>query len=100
MTTLLIENPAGLGHLMPPGHPEQVARLEAVTDALAAQPFRRALSGKEAPLAEEADLLLGHPQAYVDRIRAAMPRRVWSRSTPTPTQAPDRGRPRSRASAA
>ena len=72
MTTLLIENPAGMDHLMPPGHPEQVARLEAVRTALAAPPFA-ALVRQEAPLADEADLLLAHPQAHVDRIRAAMP---------------------------
>jgi acetoin utilization deacetylase AcuC-like enzyme len=72
MTTLLIENPAGLNHVMPPGHPEQVARLEAVNSALAAPGFSDLLR-ETAPLAEEADLLLAHPQAYLDAVRAAMP---------------------------
>jgi acetoin utilization deacetylase AcuC-like enzyme len=72
MATLLIENPAGLAHVMPPGHPEQVARLEAVTAALGAPDFS-ALIREEAPLAEQADLRLAHPQAYIDAVKAAMP---------------------------
>jgi acetoin utilization deacetylase AcuC-like enzyme len=72
MTTLLIENPAGLNHVTPPGHPEQVARLEAVNAALAAPAFS-GLPRQEAPLATDADLLLGHPQAYIDAVRDAMP---------------------------
>jgi acetoin utilization deacetylase AcuC-like enzyme len=92
MATLLIENPAGLNHVMPPGHPEQVARLEAVTAALAAPDF----SGlrEEAPLAEQADLLLAHPQAYIDAVRPRCRRLGLSRSTPTRTPAPVRGTPR------
>jgi acetoin utilization deacetylase AcuC-like enzyme len=93
MTTLLIENPAGLNHVMPPGHPEQVARLEAVNAALAAPAFS-GLPRQEAPLATDADLLLGHPQAYIDAVRARCRRRDWSRSTPTPTPARDHGTPR------
>jgi acetoin utilization deacetylase AcuC-like enzyme len=57
MTTLLIENPAGLDHVMPPGHPEQIARLEAVTDALSRPSF--AGLKREAPTGRDADLLLG-----------------------------------------
>ena len=72
MTTLLIENPAGLDHATPPGHPEQIARLEAVFAALSVAEFG-ALDRMEAPEAELADLLLGHPQAYVDATKAAMP---------------------------
>jgi acetoin utilization deacetylase AcuC-like enzyme len=72
MPTLLIENPAGLNHVTPPGHPEQVARLEVVTQALAAPAFATLLR-ETAPLADEADLLLAHPQDYVDAVRAAIP---------------------------
>jgi len=72
MTTLLIENPAGLEHATPPGHPEQIARLDAVFAALQGGDFA-ALDRMEAPEAEEAELLLGHPQAYVDAIKAAIP---------------------------
>jgi acetoin utilization deacetylase AcuC-like enzyme len=70
MTTLLIENAAGLDHATPAGHPEQVARLQAVMRALAPlEPLHR----EEAPLADEQALLLCHPQHHVDRIRAAIP---------------------------
>jgi len=72
MATLLIENPAGLDHVMPPGHPEQVARLEAVTTALATPAFGSLLR-EQAPMAEEPDLLLAHPQPYIDHVKAAMP---------------------------
>lgn len=70
--TLLIENPAGLDHLTPPGHPERVERLAAVTAALSAPEFND-LTRMIAPMADEATLLLGHPQAYVDWVRAQMP---------------------------
>jgi len=72
MTTLLIENHAGLSHQMPPGHPEQIARLEAVFSALS-DPVFDALTRAEAPLCTEDDLLLGHPADYVAAVKAAMP---------------------------
>ncbi|MEM7722990.1 MAG: histone deacetylase family protein [Pseudomonadota bacterium] len=73
MTTLLVENPAGLDHATPAGHPEQIARLEAVTAALAAPEFE-ALSRMMALAATDAQLLLGHPQSHIDAIRAAIPK--------------------------
>jgi acetoin utilization deacetylase AcuC-like enzyme len=66
---LLFTHPAHARHRTPQGHPEQVARLEAVESALA--PL--ALPRRECPLAAEEDLLRAHPQAYLDRIRAAEP---------------------------
>ena len=69
MTTRLYTHPAASRHVTPPGHPEQVARHQAVLDALADLPLER----HEAPLADQAELLRCHPQAYVDRIRAAIP---------------------------
>lgn len=70
--TLIVENPAGLDHLTPAGHPECVARLAAVTQALAAPEFAD-LDCRTAPLADEASLLLGHPQSHIDSVRAAIP---------------------------
>ncbi|MDG3041370.1 histone deacetylase family protein [Roseicyclus marinus] len=70
--TLLVENPAGLDHLTPPGHPERVERLEAVNKALSAPEFDD-LTRIIAPMADEAALLLGHPQDYIDHVRASMP---------------------------
>ena len=39
MTTALITHPDCLNHATPPGHPEQIARLEYINDALSAPDF-------------------------------------------------------------
>ncbi|MHA3979983.1 histone deacetylase family protein [Halovulum sp. GXIMD14794] len=72
MPTLLLTHPDCLAHVTPPGHPEQVARLTAILDALAAPEFD-ALTRAEAPLAEDAHILRAHPEAYLRQIRAAAP---------------------------
>jgi len=69
MTTAVISHPACLEHVTPQGHPEQVARIEYVTRALAPLDVYR----EDAPLVDEVDLLRVHPQAYIDAIRAAAP---------------------------
>ncbi len=73
MTTALITHPDCLAHVTPPGHPEQVARLEAVLSAL--EPL--GLTPTNAPMAAEDDILRAHPKAYVDTIRAAAPDEGW-----------------------
>ncbi|TBN42474.1 histone deacetylase family protein [Paracoccus subflavus] len=73
MTTALFTHPDAERHITPPGHPEQVARYAAVMDALEAMDLDR----REAPRADEADLLRCHPQSYLDRIRAAIPGQGW-----------------------
>ena len=70
--TILMENPAGLDHLTPPGHPERVERLAEINEALSAPEFDD-LIRMTAPLAEESVLLLGHPQDHIDRLRQRMP---------------------------
>jgi acetoin utilization deacetylase AcuC-like enzyme len=72
MTTLIIENPHGLDHETPPGHPEQVARLKAVSEALA-DPRFDGLKRQAAEPALRADITQAHPEAYVDSIDAAAP---------------------------
>ena len=72
MATLLIENPAGLDHLTPPGHPERVERLTEINEALSAPEFDD-LTRMIAPMADEAMLLLGHPQSHIDWVRGRMP---------------------------
>ena len=72
MSTGYFFDPAGLGHVTPEGHPERVDRLRAIQAAMAAPAFA-ALDRRTAPPADPAELLRCHPQAYVDRIRAAMP---------------------------
>lgn len=73
MTTALISHPDCYDHVTPPGHPEQVARLDAVLGALEGMPLLRV----KAPLAAEDDLLRAHPKAHIDAIRAAAPTQGW-----------------------
>ncbi len=74
MTTALFMHPDCDTHVTPPGHPEQVARLEAVEAALAGFDLLR----KAAPLGEEAHILRCHPQRYIDKLRAAIPAKGWA----------------------
>ena len=76
MTTALLTHPDCLHHVTPPGHPERAGRLEAILDALE-NPRFDALLRAEAPVGEEADILRCHPQAYIDRVRAAVPADGW-----------------------
>jgi acetoin utilization deacetylase AcuC-like enzyme len=73
MTTALITHEDCYGHVTPPGHPEQVARLDAVLGALEGMNLLRVA----APLAAEDDLLRAHPKAHVDAIRTAAPNEGW-----------------------
>ncbi len=76
MTTALYMHDDCLGHVTPPGHPERVARLEAIAHAFAAEEFA-ALDRREAPLAARSDILLCHPERYLERIIAAVPEDGW-----------------------
>lgn len=69
MATALFTHHDSAGHITPPGHPEQVARYASVINALRDLDLDR----REAPLADDADILRCHPQTYLDRIRAAIP---------------------------
>ncbi len=67
--TILYSHPASERHVTPSGHPEQVARHRAVLDALDGLPLTR----RDAPLADDADVLRCHPERYLTRLRAAVP---------------------------
>ncbi len=69
MTTALITHSACYDHVTPQGHPEQVARLDAVLGALEGMDLQRV----NAPLVADDDLLRVHPQAHIDAVRAAAP---------------------------
>jgi acetoin utilization deacetylase AcuC-like enzyme len=73
MTTVLISHPDCADHVTPPGHPEQVARLAAVLNALEGMHLTRVT----APLVADDDLLRAHPQTHIDAIRAAAPTEGW-----------------------
>ncbi|MCI2399960.1 histone deacetylase family protein [Aliiroseovarius subalbicans] len=77
MTTALFTHPACLNHVNPPGHPEQVARLEAIEAALAAPDFDT-LDRREAPLGALAEIRRGHSKLYYDKIVAASPKEGWT----------------------
>ncbi|GAB0118468.1 histone deacetylase family protein [Acidisoma sp. 7E03] len=72
MSVLLLTHPSGLAHDTGPGHPERIARLRAVEEALAGPDFA-ALIREEAPAASEAQLRLAHPQRHIDRILGTLP---------------------------
>ena len=74
MTTALITHPDCLEHVNPPGHPEQVARLERILAALDGRDLLRV----KAPMAADDDLLRVHPPAHLALIRAAAPDAGWS----------------------
>lgn len=73
MVTALISHEDCLGHVTPPGHAEQVARMDAVLGALADMTLHRV----SAPFAADDDILRAHPQAHVDAIKAAAPSEGW-----------------------
>jgi acetoin utilization deacetylase AcuC-like enzyme len=70
---LVYTHPASAGHVTPPGHPEQVARLAAVERGLADLTVTR----REMPLGVDADILRCHPAGYLARVRAAVPETGW-----------------------
>ncbi len=59
-----------LTHVTPPGHPERVARLEAIESALGQV---NGLNRREAPLGRREDVLLCHPDAHAARLENAVP---------------------------
>jgi acetoin utilization deacetylase AcuC-like enzyme len=74
MTTLLLTHPACLGHDTGFGHPERADRLRAIDSALEAERFHYLLR-ESAPLADLAAIERLHPEAYVEMVRAAIPKR-------------------------
>lgn len=68
--TLIFTHDAALNHVTPPGHPERVARIEALIPALKAID---GLNWREAPMGARDDVLRCHPESYVSRIEAAIP---------------------------
>jgi len=72
MSTLFLTHADCLNHITPTGHPEQVARLQAINAALGHSHFD-GLIRQDAPLAEDPHILRAHPQHHLDRIVAAAP---------------------------
>ena len=72
MSTAFFTDPACLTHETPDGHPERIARLQAILTTLEAPDFA-ALDRRTAPPAPLSEVLRCHPDAYVQAIRAAVP---------------------------
>ncbi|AGI69928.1 putative deacytelase [Octadecabacter antarcticus 307] len=73
MATALITHKGCYDHVTPQGHPEQVARLDAVLGAMDGMDLVRV----DAPLAADDDLLRAHPKAHIQTIKAAAPSEGW-----------------------
>lgn len=71
MTTALVTHADCLAHVTPRGHPERVARLDHVLDALKGRDLLRV----SAPLAAEDDLVRVHPVSHLTALREAAPDR-------------------------
>ena len=65
----LITHEDCLEHLTPTGHPEQVARLEYILDALKEMNLLRV----SAPMAADDDILRIHPQEYISYLKGSLP---------------------------
>lgn len=74
MTTAVYTAATFRGHVTPPGHPEQVARLAAVEAGLASL----APALRDCPVADDTQILRCHPAAYLARVRAAVPATGWA----------------------
>ena len=72
MTTLLIEDPIFLRHLVPTTHPERPDRLLAIGRALGQDKFKGLIRKTSRP-ADLAVLTSTHPESHVDKIRKAIP---------------------------
>ena len=73
--TLIYWNDAALAHVTPPGHPEQVARAEAVKAALQQLDD---LQWRDAEAADRSEVERCHPAHYFDRIAAAIPAQSYA----------------------
>lgn len=68
--TLIYTHEAAFHHVTPPGHPERVARIEALLPALKGID---GLEWREAPMGTRDDVLRCHPESYFARIEATIP---------------------------
>jgi acetoin utilization deacetylase AcuC-like enzyme len=73
MTVALVTHPDCFGHVTPPGHPEQVARLDAVLNALDGFHLLRIA----APLCAEDDILRVHSRSHLAALRRTAPETGW-----------------------
>lgn len=71
---MLFSHPSSRNHVSPPGHPEQVGRIDAVMAALDGAAVERL----EAPMGDVQDILRCHPDSYVQRVIHSAPHDGWT----------------------
>lgn len=76
MSTLFYTHPSSLEHDTGPGHPESIARINAVMDALSGSDFD-ALVRREAPRGSVWDIKRVHDDAYMQSVFAAVPQQGY-----------------------
>lgn len=90
MTTALITHAACLTHDTGAGHPERIARLKVVLEALDADEFR-ALKREEAPQASREALERMHDADYIDTLFATVPKEGFAALDPDTVMSPGSG---------
>jgi acetoin utilization deacetylase AcuC-like enzyme len=99
MTTLLYSHKACLNHDTGRGHPERIARLEVILNALAAPEFH-SLSRIEAPQATPEQIGRAHDRGYVDALLAGVPESGFVRADADTVMSPGSGEAALRAAGA
>lgn len=72
--TVLYTHPSGFRHVTPPSHPERPSRLDAVMTALSDLDLDR----RDAPDADDEDMLRCHPATYLSLLRRKVPAEGWT----------------------
>ena len=78
MTTALYTHSSSFDHDTSPGHPESIARIEAVVDALSGSSWN-ALRRFEAPRATETQLQQVHDESYINLVQNNIPEEGYAR---------------------
>ena len=76
MSFAIYTHPSSHLHVTPPGHPERVARIEAVDRVLADPKFDGA-DRVEAPDVTNAQILRAHDEAYLEMVVSNVPEDGW-----------------------
>ncbi|MGF1501475.1 MAG: histone deacetylase family protein [Paracoccaceae bacterium] len=81
MSVLILTHPSSHLHVPPAGHPERVARIEAVEALLDSVPYD-ALPREEAPAASDEELARAHDRQYLESLERAVPEEGWTALDP------------------
>lgn len=90
MTTILCTHPSSLEHDTGPHHPERIARVETIYEALSGDSYD-ALLRKEAPRAALEEIARVHRRGYVDLVLDNIPETGYARLDPDTVISPGSG---------